>query len=388
MHFINLIILFQLINMLKAETDQLTNLIKESIRLKSTSTSQSSIEIVDNNCQMQINTELLSSVSLRKRETSSVFAGNGFQYGIGCNIFDPKLTSGDKYYVIDLIVYGPNTRVAKAWREQFTTSQIVQTNRHLTINKQLSFHWLGMNTIVCSVSKYNNLINKFTRICQKNNKINVIENKKAIILDENKSIQSVLHKYIWSSILPNITTTTLTSTTPTPSSIIRSTEFQLKDKDLKNFNINLINMLNTVNNNNQSENNITTKVEVMKHTSNKIIMQKKRSAQPIIVLFVFLIVFSIAIATLVYSTYRRKSVKNYHSVNIHPNDNSITIKINNDSKSSQVSESDIQNSESGIQGSLLLDNNNKKSLQEEEEEEEDINAFHLSSSEEISSIDS
>lgn len=384
MHFINLIILFQLINMFKGETDQLTNLIKESMRLKSTSTSQSSIEIDnnnDNNCQMQINTELLSSVSLRKRETSNVFAGNGFQYGIGCNIFDPKLTSGDKYYVIDLIVYGPNTRVAKAWREQFTTSQIVQTNRHLTINKQLSFHWLGMNTIVCSVSKYNNLINKFTRICQKNNKINVIENKKAIILDENKSIQSVLHKYIWSSILPNITTTTLTSTTPTPSSIIRSTEFHLKDKDLKNFNFNLINMLNTVNNNNQSENNITTKVEVMKHTSNKIIMQKKRSAQPIIVLLVFLIVFSIAIATLVYSTYRRKSVKNYHSVNIHPNDNSITIKINNDSKSSQVSESDIQ-------GSLLLDNNNKKSLQEEEEEEEDMNAFHLSSSEEISSIDS
>lgn len=82
----------------------------------------------------------------------TVYAGNGYTYAINCHVNDAKMRPGDKYYVIDLIVYGPNQRVAKAWREQFTAASLFATSKSFFINKSLSFYWLGENNIVCAVS--------------------------------------------------------------------------------------------------------------------------------------------------------------------------------------------------------------------------------------------
>jgi hypothetical protein len=82
----------------------------------------------------------------------TVYAGNGFNYVINCHVNDAKMRAGDKYYVIDLIVYGPNQRVAKAWREQFTSANFVVNSKSFYLNKNLSFYWLGENNIVCAVS--------------------------------------------------------------------------------------------------------------------------------------------------------------------------------------------------------------------------------------------
>lgn len=81
-----------------------------------------------------------------------VYAGNGHSYSINCHVSDPKMRAGDKYYVIDLIVYGPNQRVAKAWREQFTTASLISNGKSFFINKNLSFYSLGENNIICGVS--------------------------------------------------------------------------------------------------------------------------------------------------------------------------------------------------------------------------------------------
>lgn len=83
--------------------------------------------------------------------TEGVYAGNGHNYAINCHVNDPKMRTGDKYYVIDLIVYGPNQRVAKAWREQFTTASFMSNGKSFFLNKNLSFYWLGENNIVCGV---------------------------------------------------------------------------------------------------------------------------------------------------------------------------------------------------------------------------------------------
>ena len=64
----------------------------------------------ENICQLQVQSE---SFKTKKTEVLFAFAGNGFNYEIGCHINDPKMRPGDKYYIIDLILYGPNTRVAK-----------------------------------------------------------------------------------------------------------------------------------------------------------------------------------------------------------------------------------------------------------------------------------
>jgi hypothetical protein len=114
---------------------------------------------------------------LRGRDSVSssfAYAGNAFNYDITCSLNDPRMESGDKYYVIDLIVYGPNTRVTKAWREQYSADS-VRKMRSIRLSKSLSFRAVGLNSIVCSITKYNNQINKFARLCQKNAKLNITE---------------------------------------------------------------------------------------------------------------------------------------------------------------------------------------------------------------------
>ena len=79
-----------------------------------------------------------------------VFSGNGYKYAVGCRVNDVHSNHGDKYYVIDLVVYGPNKRVSKAWHEQYQVSE----GRHISMSKEISFYWLGYSSIICSVSDY------------------------------------------------------------------------------------------------------------------------------------------------------------------------------------------------------------------------------------------
>jgi hypothetical protein len=139
----------------------------------------------DHTCQLQVQSE---SFSNKENEILSAYAGNAFSYELGCHINDPLMKVGDKYYIIDLIVYGPNNRVAKAWREQFSISSLFKS-RNMFMNKKISFRFLGLNKVICSITKYNNLLNQFSRICEKATTVNATENlnEKSKIDIENKS---------------------------------------------------------------------------------------------------------------------------------------------------------------------------------------------------------
>ena len=126
----------------------------------------------ENTCQLQVQSETFTA---REDAVLHAYAGNAFSYEIGCHINDPMMKAGDKYYIIDLIVYGPTSRVAKAWREQFSISSLLKT-RNMFMNKKISFRFLGLNRVACSVTKYNNMLNKFTRICEKSTTVNATEN--------------------------------------------------------------------------------------------------------------------------------------------------------------------------------------------------------------------
>lgn len=415
MKFIKSIICFILINgiwLVQCESDssepwyqqkQLTTLIKnswDSVRAKSLVDFEQTNEN-ENSCIMKINADLIMS---KKRETFTAYAGNGFNYAIGCDVFDPKIRAGDKYYVIDLIVYGPNTRVAKAWREQFSTSSISKT-KNLALSRNLSFNWLGLNNIVCSVSKYNNLANKFTRICQKSNKINVLEKPNdepkpsgQNRLEYNELFKMAsLHKQIWSSSKPtsksysfkstdefSFTTTTDDQFEKTNHILLKSlnVDNQLADKvnksESSDVSASLLNVsakamqyrdLNEVSG---EEKKLISTSLVNAQTKEEKNSAKKRFVQPLTVMIVFLIVFSVSVGTLIYSTFRQKiATKQYRTVkqtrSNDKNEELESIKISESKMSSQMSNSDIQES---------LDSNESSHLKE-----------NFSSTDEISSID-
>lgn len=94
------------------------------------------------NCQLNVESD-------EKIDTDhQVFSGNGYKYGLNCRVNDIHSNHGDKYYVIDLVVYGPNKRVSKAWHEQYQASE----GRHISMSKEISFYWLGYSSVICSVS--------------------------------------------------------------------------------------------------------------------------------------------------------------------------------------------------------------------------------------------
>lgn len=302
--------------------------------------------------------------------------------------------------MIDVIVYGPNTRVAKAWREQFSTSSISQT-KSLALSRNMSFNWLGLNNIVCSVSKYNNLANKFTRICQKNNKINVIEKPFDELsskpstqnrLEQNELFKmAALHKKIWSSSKPtsfkpteefSFTTTddqfektnhVLLKTLNSDSQLVES----LNKSELTDISVNLnlsakamqYRDLNEVPSDEKKI--ITTNLSISQMGEEKKALQK-RFVQPLTVIIVFVLVFSLSIGTLIYSTFRQKiatkqyrSVKQTHSED--KNEELESIKIDDSKMSSQLSDSDMH---------VSLDSHEASQLKES-----------FSSTDEISSID-
>jgi hypothetical protein len=96
----------------------------------------------ENTCQLQIQSETFTT---RPDVTMVAFAGNAYTYEISCHVNDAKMRTGDKYYIIDLILYGPNMRVQRAWREQFSANNLLKS-RQLAINKRVSYRWLGINS--------------------------------------------------------------------------------------------------------------------------------------------------------------------------------------------------------------------------------------------------
>lgn len=367
------LIIILLLNTINAEFSSWSSLIK-----KRNNNQFDLDENETNKCQMHIDTETIMSM---KRDVTTAYAGNGFGYEIGCSVVDPNIKLGDKYYVIDLIVYGPNTRVAKAWREQFSTTTISQT-RSLILNKSLSFHWLGINNIVCSVSKYNNLVNKFTRVCQTSSKINVVEKSldDKLVQQQQKQPQNDLlkiasmHRQLWSTTRSTSLLSAISISKTTGEDVRTTTkEFNSNEKTnlLKNSNETLkVEEQNKSELTNSSLISLNLSAKAMQYrdlnevSDKKLIINSQMSQydkpavrhfiQPLTVLVVFLVVFAVTIATLIYSTYQQKASKQYQAVNVNAdtskqhNDldddtNLDSIKIS-DSKSSHISDSDTHGS--------------------------------------------
>ena len=78
-----------------------------------------------NTCQLNIETPSLSpslssnfiDVDGSSSSSSAAIAGNAFTYDVSCHVNDPKMRPGDKYYIIDLILYGTS-----AWPKRGVSS--------------------------------------------------------------------------------------------------------------------------------------------------------------------------------------------------------------------------------------------------------------------------
>lgn len=257
-----------------------------------------------------------------------VYAGNAFNYDVTCHVNDPKMRSGDKYYVIDLVIYGSNTRVAKAWREQFNTISLLSggNQRSLAINKNLSFYSLGQNTIVCSVTKYNSLVNKFNRLCQSTLSVQVDEKPTGVAnqqpiqslsisgstLDDNfyNQIRNYVSRKHLSSSRTSTSSTSSSSSTIAPETTTVSNN---SSAALRNFHSKTYEFLNRkylINN-----------VSVIKYAEpqkldhvNEAVESKELKAssrmitiKPLTIIGIFVVIFLISIATIVYLAYSQRT---------------------------------------------------------------------------------
>jgi hypothetical protein len=291
-----------------------------------------------------------SSVSSGLDEQLFAYVGNKYTYDVGCSVSDPKMKPSDRYYVIDIVLYGPNLRVAKAYREQILGGQSLKSSKLLILNKKISFHFMGINTVVCSVTKYNNLVNKFTKLCQKTVKINATEkyeplsqtNFRApsvnpspsnyIDLLFNKSrldkaqasslassnqqldaLQKIItqQKNLWLNSEQNLAnrSSIQVSTATTSQS---SADDDSEEDDIESLSVidaKAMKMRQDVNNLRKKSLNAalsssSQNLEVNKLNSNQ--TKAYNLVQPLIIILIFLIIFSISIGTIAYITYHQK----------------------------------------------------------------------------------
>ena len=215
-------------------------------------------------------------------------------------------------------MYGPNTRVAKAWREQFSLSTAAKS-RKIAIKKKLSFHSLGLNSVVCGVSKYNSLTNKFTHICQKRDQVNVKETDTPLNQVSNKVFKSFKTNNKNELLRENIFSTRVTIKKFTKPPIIKfksdlkvlnqTTDFLSNNKSFVQTNLSMRalqyrNLFKAV------DEKILPNESIQPHDAKRRIL-----LQPLIVLLTFIVVFSLSIGTIVYLTYYSKSSHEYESVN-------------------------------------------------------------------------
>jgi hypothetical protein len=280
----------------------------------------------NNLCEIDMQTEQLNfndNSNQAGKKAIYVYVGSNFNYKVGCTVKDTNFKPGDKYYTIDLIVYGPNTRVAKAWQDQL---EIKSDLDHFSTNKILSFRWIGINSIVCSVSKYNQNMNKITRICQQSIKVNATENtserdNSVLRLKENliSEFQKMRLRQLWF----NDYTTTNKPTTTRENKLAEiiyddddSNEAFIDEKlilDKQNLDKQsvILNSLIRGNKNltafklDESPNNFDAKLISSNLNESKVtrLIHKWKFMEPLTVVLIFIFIFSISIGTIVYLTY-------------------------------------------------------------------------------------
>lgn len=372
----------------------------------------------DYSCQLQVQSETYST----KQDISYMaYAGNAFNYEVSCHVNDAKMRPGDKYYIIDLILYGPNNRVQRAWREQFN-SNILAKSKNLAINKKVSYRWLGINSFVCSVTKYNYLINKFTRTCQKTSKVNVTE--KTPKYDEYNPFMNLLtstsfygDNFIFKSNQRIITTTTQAQKSTTTISLTLKNKsvnsknvikFDYYDDDIEKTN--QIKQTNkdtptTFSSNPVTSLNLSAKAmqfrdvyETNHHEDKKLVNDSKKLflnsktnktslnveqllnrrikfLQPLFVITLFLIIFFISIGTIIYLTYYQKTKDEHRrrSGNSTPNTDTLNDKMLKDKNIQPIVSSSHQDqSGESIELSRSLTNENVSECTEENSKSKNI----------------
>lgn len=272
----------------------------------------------------------------RVNDKHVVYSGNGFNYDIGCSINDPHSEIGDKYYVIDLVVYGPNTRVAKAWREQFKISK-TNTGTTIALDKTLSFYWLGVSNIVCSVQKYNGLKNKFSQICQTNDQALVKENPLLKVLRQEKTKIITTEPKIAESERAEITKSNdkIFSPNDIDDSINPDDNTQNKTSIKDNLNVRAMQYRDLFKASDIKKHNTISKSE---SSSSRLLIQ------PIMLALMFVFIFCLSIGTIAYLSYNQRLTREYQSVNIHASGDQVQLsKFNKRPKSYAIEMTDIIN---------------------------------------------
>lgn len=246
----------------------------------------------DNGCYLQVESDI---ARTRDVETLDVYAGNAHVYDISCIVSDSTIRSGDKYYVIDMVLYGPNSRVSKAWREQFSTSR---KYRNLSLNKKLSLNSIGINRLVCSVSKYNNLVNKFSKICNKKMDINATESN----LTPTIQFQSSNLDFFFLSDLQKLSLRKKINRIE--SKKVNLTEWENGKNDTSNLAARTMFYKGLFKSKSDIKKVIAENDELKQNEQNY--SSTFSLLQPIFVIFIFLIIFSISIGTIFYLTYNHK----------------------------------------------------------------------------------
>lgn len=310
----------------------------------------------------------------------TVTAGNAYKYNLSCSINNKNFHYGDKHYIIDLIVYGPN-RQLKAWRYNFnvsakllasllttmptTTTTIVVTttttptttitvtssstdtsetstdtkttletivlsDEHIVskrdlsndiidgITKQFSFGWIGDTRMLCSIKKYNYVLNKFTR-CEQNLYLNVKENFKMQQMSnynqqrqqqqlEQLRIQQHLAANrlvkVMSSI-PGPTTSSSTRVTTTTETVLSSSSTRATTRTETNI-VKLLKQQSNENTDNEKQKQPIKGLNSNKN-NNKYEVKLTKTIQSVIILITFITVFVSIVLIIVYIQYCRNS---------------------------------------------------------------------------------
>lgn len=103
--------------------------------------------------------------------TTNVLATYAIKYNFGCGINNNINNKGDEHYSIEIALYGQ--RIIKAWGSKFDATEIRDHTKN-TLNKSMSFGWVGASKLICSMKKYNSIQNKYI-YCVKILSLNITE---------------------------------------------------------------------------------------------------------------------------------------------------------------------------------------------------------------------
>ncbi len=219
--------------------------------------------------------------------------------------------------------------MAKAWREQFTTSTSGSTGK-ISLEKSMSFYYLGTTSIVCSVSKYNSLGNKFSKICQTNEEVTV---------KENPNLPSRNPTIVYKSVKPvfttkKITTTSTETTTKTNENVFNPDNIEeqadsLGDKKFEgdDFSDEAVNVRAM-----QYRDlfKAADKSKLITYLGEKEEARSRRAViQPVLLTFLFVFIFCLSIGTVAYLTYNQRVTQAYQTVSMNQGENPEDVTLRN-----------------------------------------------------------